>query len=47
MIPDDPHRNEFDRRRRSRAVVTAAILFALVALFYFITLAKLFEKAAA
>ena len=47
MIPNDPNRQEFDRRRRQRAIVTAIILIALVALFYFVTLAKLFDKAAA
>ncbi len=46
MTPEDPDRREFDRRRRQRALVTALILVALAALFYFVTLAKLFEKAA-
>ena len=47
MTPGDPDRREFDRRRRQRAIVTAVILVLLVALFYFVTLAKLFDKAAA
>ena len=34
-------RQEFERRRRQRAIITAVILVAMVALFYFITLAKL------
>ena len=33
MTPDDPNRAEFDRRRKSRALVTALILGGLVALF--------------
>jgi hypothetical protein len=37
MIPDD----EFTRRRKSRSVVTAVLLIAMVALFYFITIAKI------
>ncbi|MFZ4747144.1 MAG: hypothetical protein ACOYLK_09660 [Sphingomonas sp.] len=41
MTPDDPNRAEFDRRRKSRALVTALILGGLVALFYFITLARI------
>jgi hypothetical protein len=41
MTPDDPNRAEFDRRRKSRAIVTALILGGLVALFYFITLARI------
>ena len=32
---------EFDRRRKQRALVTALLLLAMVALFYFITLARL------
>lgn len=32
---------EIRRRQRSRSIVTAVILFALVALFYFISLAKM------
>lgn len=41
MTPDD----EFARRRRSRSIVTALILVGLVALFYFITLARIGEGA--
>ena len=41
MRPDDPDRPEFDRRRRSRAIVTAVLLLAMVGLFYFITLARI------
>lgn len=37
MKPD----NEFNRRRRSRSIVTAVILVGMVALFYFITIAKI------
>ncbi len=37
MTPDD----EFARRRRSRARVTALLLLGMAALFYFITLARL------
>ncbi len=37
MKPDE----EFERRRRSRALITALLLVAMAALFYFITLAKL------
>lgn len=33
--------DEFHRRRRSRALVTAGLLVAMCALFYFITLARL------
>ncbi len=40
MTPDDPNRAEFDRRRRARAIVTALILGGMVALFYFITIAR-------
>jgi hypothetical protein len=36
MIPDD----EFTRRRKSRALVTALILGGFVILFYFMTIAK-------
>lgn len=32
---------EFDRRRKSRARVTAVLLLAMVALFYMITFARL------
>lgn len=41
MTPDDPNRAEFDRRRKSRALVTALILGGMVALFYFIAIAKM------
>jgi len=41
VTPDDPDRPEFDRRRRSRTIVTAVLLLAMVALFYFITLARI------
>ena len=41
MSPDDPNRPEFDRRRRSRAIVTAVLLGAMVLLFYFISIAKI------
>lgn len=41
MTPDDPDRPEFDRRRRSRAIVTAVLLGAMVLLFYFISIAKI------
>jgi hypothetical protein len=37
MTPDD----EFTRRRKSRALVTALILGGFVVLFYFITIAKI------
>ena len=37
MTPDD----EFTRRRKSRAIVTAVLLLSLCALFYFITLARI------
>lgn len=46
MSPDDPNRPEFDRRRRSRAIVTAVLLGALVLLFYFISIAKIALNAA-
>ena len=46
MTPDDPNRAEFDRRRRQRAIVTAVILISMVALFYFITIARLGSSAA-
>lgn len=46
MTPDDPDRPEFDRRRRSRAIVTAVLLGALVLLFYFISIAKIVGNAA-
>jgi hypothetical protein len=32
---------EFDRRRKSRAIVTALLLAAMCLLFYFITLARI------
>ncbi len=32
---------EFDRRRKSRSIVTALLLLAMVALFYLITLARI------
>lgn len=37
MTPDD----EFTRRRKSRALVTALILGGFVILFYFMTIAKI------
>ena len=37
MTPDD----EFTRRRKSRAVVTAVLLVGMVVLFYFITIARI------
>jgi hypothetical protein len=37
MTPDD----EFTRRRKSRAIVTAVLLLGLVLLFYFITIARI------
>jgi hypothetical protein len=37
MTPND----EFNRRRKSRSLVTAALLAGMVALFYFITMAQL------
>lgn len=41
MTPDDPIRREFDRRRRSRAIVTALLLAGMVIMFYFISLARI------
>ncbi len=41
MTPDDPQRREFDRRRRARSIVTALLLLGMVAMFYFITLARI------
>lgn len=41
MTPDDPERGEFDRRRRARSTVTALLLLAMVAMFYFISLARI------
>jgi hypothetical protein len=35
--------NEFNRRRRSRSLVTAGLLVAMVVLFYLITLTRLFS----
>jgi hypothetical protein len=32
---------EFNRRRKSRSLITAALLIGLVLLFYFITLARI------
>lgn len=37
MIPDD----EFIRRRKQRAIVTAVLLVGMCLLFYFITLARI------
>lgn len=37
MTPDD----EFNRRRKSRSVVTAVLLVGMVILFYFITIARI------
>jgi hypothetical protein len=37
MTPDD----EFIRRRKQRAIVTAVLLLGLCGLFYFITLARI------
>jgi hypothetical protein len=39
MTEIDP--DEFNRRRRSRSIVTAVLLLAMVALFYMITLARI------
>jgi hypothetical protein len=39
MSEIDP--DEFNRRRKSRSLVTALLLLALVALFYMITLARI------
>ena len=39
--PVDPHTEAVRRRQRARSIVTAALLFALVALFYFISIAKM------
>jgi hypothetical protein len=35
------NREEFDRRRKSRARITAVLLVAMCGLFYFITLARI------
>jgi hypothetical protein len=42
-IPDRPpfDQDEIRRRQRARSIVTALILFALVALFYAISIAKM------
>ena len=40
MTPD-PHRNEVQKRQRSRAIVMAAALGAFVLLLYFITIARM------
>lgn len=37
MMPDD----EFNRRRKSRSIVTAVLLVGMVILFYFITIARI------
>lgn len=37
MTPDD----EFNRRRKSRSIITAVLLIGMVLLFYFITLARI------
>jgi hypothetical protein len=37
--------DEFDKRRRQRAIVTAVILAGVAALFYFITLARIGQGA--
>jgi hypothetical protein len=41
MIDPDYDRAEFDRRRKSRSIVTGVILVGVVILFYFITIARL------
>jgi hypothetical protein len=41
MIDPDFDRAEFDRRRKSRSIVTGVILVGVVVLFYFITIARL------
>ena len=40
MMIEDPQA-EFNRRRRQRSLVTAALLVGMCALFYFITLARI------
>jgi hypothetical protein len=40
-LPDDPRTEAIRKRQRSRAIATAIALFALVALFYFISIAKM------
>lgn len=42
MTPEE--RKEFDRRRRSRALITAALLVGMVVLFYLITLVRVRES---
>ncbi len=37
MTPDD----EFNRRRKTRSIITAILLIGMVLLFYFITLARI------
>jgi hypothetical protein len=37
--------DDFDKRRRQRAIVTAVLLAGLAALFYFITLARIGQGA--
>lgn len=41
MAAPDPHTEAVRRRQRARAVATAVLLFALVALFYCISIAKM------
>jgi hypothetical protein len=41
MSDDRDDREEFDRRRRQRALVTALLLLGMCGLFYFITIARL------
>lgn len=41
LDPKDVDRAEFDRRRKSRSIVTALLLVAMVILFYLITLARI------
>jgi hypothetical protein len=38
--------DEFEKRRRQRAIITAVLLVGMAALFYFITLARLTQEAA-
>ncbi len=37
--------DEFDRRRKSRSIVTALLLVGLAVLFYFITIARIGQAA--
>ncbi len=37
----DNNREEFDRRRRTRSLITAGLLIGMCVLFYFITLARI------